>query len=100
MLPTSLLIPRHAYSLDCDRPLGRQSAGADPHEAYLRFDGQQQQEIVIAEDIDGPWLHQEALRINQNAKTLIYGLDRWSDADQNAGASCYEALDKKSGNGN
>ena len=77
---------RQAYSLDPNKPLGRQSAGAGLLEAYLRFCNQQRHQIVIAQESDGPWFHKEALRFNPNAETAIHRLDRWGDAAANAGS--------------
>lgn len=85
MLPLALLMTRQAYSLDRNKPLGRQSAGAGLLESYLRYGQQQRHQIVVAQDTDGPWFHQEALRFNPHAETVIHRLDRWGDATENAG---------------
>ena len=80
MLPLALLMTRQAYSLDRNKPLGCQSAGAGLLEAYLRYGGQSKHQIVVARNEEGPWFHQEALRHNAKAKTVIHDLDHWGDA--------------------
>ena len=80
MLPLALLMTRQAYSLDHNKPLGRQSAGAGLLEAYFRYGGQTKHQIVVARNEEGPWFHQEALRHCSKAQTVIYGLDHWGDA--------------------
>ena len=86
MLPLALLMTRQAYSLDRHKPIGRQSAGAGMLEAYLRYGQQHRHQIVVTQNEDGPWFHQEALRYNPNAETVIHGLNRWGDAASNAGS--------------
>lgn len=80
MLPLALLMTRQAYSLDHNKPLGRQSAGAGLLEAYFRYGGQTKHQIVVARNEEGPWFHQEALRHSSEAQTVIHDLYHWGDA--------------------
>ena len=86
MLPLSLLMARQAYSLDRDKPLGRQSAGAGLLEAYLRYGGNQRHELVVPQTADGEWFHQQALAYNPSAQTVLHSLGSWGDAGVASGA--------------
>ena len=85
-LPLTLLLSMEAYRLQREQPLGRQSAGAGLLEAYLRYGGNRDHQLVVCGEDDAPWFHQQAQRWEPKARTLATGMDAWGDAAAANGA--------------
>ena len=85
-LPLTLLTARNAYLVDSSKPLGRQSAGASFLEAYFRYSGNQLHSIVVPDNDEAEWFHQQAQTFNPKTQTRAYALAEWGDAAKVSGA--------------
>lgn len=85
-LPLTLLFARNAFRLDPNKPLGRQSAGKSFLEAYLHYSGNTNHSLVVVNQSDAEWFHNEACSVHADALTNAVDPQQFGNAASTTGA--------------